>query len=62
MAFVLCPERFTEGKTQEEIVQNYVINPLIQLICGLVKSAAEQLMQSLDGIKITVNEVELCAV
>ncbi|MDE5580990.1 MAG: hypothetical protein K2I95_06175 [Treponemataceae bacterium] len=62
MAFVLCPERFTEGKTQEEILQNYVIKPLIQFICGVIKEAAKQFLQSLDEIKIGEKEVEVCAV
>lgn len=62
MAFVLCPERFTEGKTQKEIVQIYVINPLIQFICGMIKEVSKQFLQSLDDIKTNVKEVEVCAV
>ncbi len=59
---VLFPRSLTEGKTQEEILQNYVINPLMQLICGLIKTAAKWLMQSLEDTAINIKEVEACAV
>ena len=61
-SLVLSPDRLTEGKTDDEILQQYFINPLIQFVCGLVKTAGKNLMKALNDTNYFMQEVERCAV
>ncbi len=63
-SLVLSPDRLTEGKTDNEILQQYFINPLIQFICGLIKTAGKNLLEALNDTNCynEVKEVERCAV
>lgn len=63
-SLVLSPDRLTEGKTDNEILQQYFINPLIQFICGLIKTAGKNLLETLNDTNCynEVKEVERCAV
>ena len=61
-SLVLSPDRLTEGKTDDEILQQYFINPLIQFVCGLVKAAGKNLMEALNDSNYFMQEVERCAV
>ncbi|EID84069.1 hypothetical protein MSI_24910 [Treponema sp. JC4] len=61
-ALVLSPDRLIEGKTDDEILQQYFINPLIQFVCGLVKAAGKNLMEALNDTNYFMQEVEKCAV
>ena len=60
-SLVLSPDRLTEGKTDDEILQQYFINPLIQFVCGLVKAAGKNLMEALNDTNYFMQEVERCA-
>lgn len=60
-SLVLCPENLVQGRTEEEVTYQFVINPLIQLLCGCIKKAARHLIESLTEKK-TMKEVEKCAV
>lgn len=44
---VMCPEHLLKGMTEEEIIRHYILNPIIQVICGIIKEAGENLMESL---------------
>ncbi len=64
-SLVLSPDRLTEGKTDNEILQQYFVNPLIQFICGLIKTAGKTLMEALNDTNYfnkEIKEVERCAV
>lgn len=63
-SLVLSPDSLTEGKTDNEILQQYFINPLIQFICGLIKTAGKNLLETLNDTNCynEVKEVERCAV
>ena len=63
-SLVLSPDSLTEGKTDNEILQQYFINPLIQFICGLIKTARKNLLETLNDTNCynEVKEVERCAV
>lgn len=63
-SLVLSPDRLTEGKTDNEILQQYFINPLILFICGLIKTAGKNLLEALNDTNCynEVKEVERCAV
>lgn len=49
-ALVLFPEKFLQGKSEDEIVQKYFINPLIQFMCGLIKVSCKGLLEALDDM------------
>ena len=63
-SLVLIPDSLTEGKTDNEILQQYFINPLIQFVCGLIKTAGKNLLEALNDTNCynEVKEVERCAV
>ena len=63
-SLVLSPDSLTEGKTDNEILQQYFINPLIQFVCGLIKTAGKNLLEALNDNNCynEVKEVERCAV
>ena len=63
-SLVLSPDSLTEGKTNNEILQQYFINPLIQFVCGLIKTAGKNLLEALNDTNCynEVKEVERCAV
>lgn len=61
-SLVLSPDRLIEGKTDDEILQQYFINPLIQFVCGLVKAVGKNLMEALNDTNYFMQEVEKCAV
>ena len=63
-SLVLSPDSLTEGKTDNEILQQYFINPLIQFVCGLIKTAGKNLLEALNDTNCyhAVKEVERCAV
>ena len=63
-SLVLSPDSLTEGKTDNEILQQYFINPLIQFVCGLIKIAGKNLLEALNDTNCynEVKEVERCAV
>lgn len=63
-SLVLSPDSLTEGKTDNEILQQYFINPLIQFVCGLIKTAGKNLLEALNDTNCynEVKEVERCAV
>lgn len=54
---VLSPENLTGGKSDEEIIRKYFVEPLVQFTLGVIKMAGETLKNSLS-----VMEVEKCAV
>ena len=60
-SLLFCPERLVQGKTDDEIIQQYFITPLMQFVFGLIKMAGRELMEALDDITIE-REVERCAV
>ena len=49
-SLVLCPEKLLQGKSDDEIVQMYFINPLVQFICGLIKMSCKELLDALDDM------------
>ncbi|MBP5603819.1 MAG: hypothetical protein J6X78_13935 [Treponema sp.] len=49
-SLVLCPEKLMQGKSDDEIVQKYFVNPLFQFICGLIKMSCQELLESLDDM------------
>lgn len=59
-ALVLSPEFLTQGKSEQEILQDYFLNPLIQLICGIIKMSLKSLKEVLKNQNY--KEVERCAV
>ena len=63
-SLVLSPDSLTEGKTDNEILQQYFINPLIQFVCGLIKTAGKNLLEALNDTNCynEAKEVERCAV
>lgn len=61
-AMVLCPERLTEGKSREEIIQNYIVGPLVQFSLGLTKAAGKSLLRLLAETETKRKEVAICAV
>jgi hypothetical protein len=64
-SLVLSPDSLTEGKTDDEILQQYFINPLIQFLCGLIKTAGKNLIEALNDTNVfntEIKEVERCAV
>ena len=63
-SLVLSPDSLTEGKTDNEILQQYFINPLIQFVCGLIKTGGKNLLEALNDTNCynEVKEVERCAV
>lgn len=61
-SLVLSPERLIEGKTDEEIMQKYLVSPLIQFVCGLIKTAGKNLLEALNDTRNFTQEVERCAV
>lgn len=61
-SLVMIPEALTKGKTNDEIVQAYLIKPLIQYLCGTVKSAGKSLIENLNETESIVKGVEKCAV
>lgn len=62
-SLVMCPERLVQGKTEDEVVQQYFVRPLVQFMCGLVKTAGKSLLEVLDGANCDVKkEVEACAI
>lgn len=61
-SLVLSPDRLIEGKTDEEIIQQYFVAPLMQFICGLIKLAGKNLLEALNDANYSTQEVERCAV
>ena len=62
-SLVLFPERLVQGKSDEEIIQKYFLNPMIQFVCSLIKMAGKKLLKSLDETEhAKETEVERCAV
>ena len=64
-SLVLSPDSLTEGKTDEEIMQKYLVSPLIQFVCGLIKTAGKNLIEALNDTNFfntEIKEVERCAV
>ena len=64
-SLVLRPESLIEGKTDEEIMQKYLVSPLIQFVCGLIKTAGKNLIEDLNDKSYFTQmdkEVERCAV
>lgn len=62
-SLVMCPERLVQGKTEDEVVQQYFVRPLVQFMCGLVKTAGKSLLEVLDDANCDVKkEVEACAI
>ena len=58
---VLFPEHLIEGMSDDEIIKVYFINPLMQLLCGVIKMAGKSLSEALSDMTI-LKEVERCAV
>lgn len=61
-SLVLSPDRLVEGKTDHEIMQQYFVTPLLQFICGLVKTAGKDLLEILNETNCLKKEVETCTV
>lgn len=62
-SLLLSPERLSEGKSDEEIMQEYFIGPMFQFICGLLKLAANKVIETLaESGQFKEKEVEACAV
>lgn len=60
-SLVLNPKSLIQGKSDDQIVQDYFIRPLLQFVCGLIRMVGNNLMESLDDM-IAIKEVEQCAV
>lgn len=61
-SLMLSPASLTEGKTDEEIVQKYLVSPLLQFLCGIIKIAGKSLLEALNDTDHIKMEVERCAV
>lgn len=61
-SLMLSPASLTEGKTDEEIVQKYLVSPLLQFLCGIIKIAGKSLLEALNDTEHIKMEVERCAV
>lgn len=57
-SLVLSPESLTEGKSDDEIIGNYLIVPMLQLTTGLIKMAGRTLIEALNDTNQTIKEVE----
>ena len=60
-ALVLSPDQLVEGLSEEEIERKYLIDPLMQFLCGIIRMAGSKLLEFLDDMQ-TMKEVERCAV
>lgn len=59
-ALVLSPEFLTQGKSEQEILQEYFVNPMMQFTYGIIKMSLKSLEDVLKNQ--TYKEVERCAV
>ena len=44
MRLLFSPEEITKGRTQEEVLDEYVLKPVISLLCILIKSVGKQFL------------------
>ncbi len=44
MRFLFSPEEITKGRTQEEVLDEYVLKPVISLLCILIKRVGKQFL------------------
>lgn len=61
-SLMLSPASLIEGKTDEEIVQKYLVSPLLRFLCGIIKIAGKSLLEALNDTDYIKMEVERCAV
>ena len=65
-SLILEPEKLFSGMNAEEITQKYIINPLIQFLCGILKNALSELKktvgESLENELVTIPEEVICIV
>jgi Ran GTPase-activating protein (RanGAP) involved in mRNA processing and transport len=58
---MFCPERLVQDKSKDQIVRQYFISPLMQLVRGFTKMAGKKLAKALNEFSIN-KEAEKCAV
>ena len=65
-SLILEPEKLFCGMNAEEITLKYIINPLIQFLCGILKNALSELKktvgESLENELVTIPEEVICIV
>ena len=44
MRLLFSPEEITKGRTQEEVLDEYVLKPVLSLICNLIKNVGKQFL------------------
>ena len=59
-SLILEPEKLFSGMNAEEITQKYIINPLIQFLCGILKNALSELKKTVG--ESLENELVICIV
>lgn len=47
MRFLFSPEEITKGRTQEEVLDEYVLKPVLSLLCILIKNVGKQFLDSI---------------
>ncbi len=52
MRLLFLPEEITKGRTEEEIIDNYILKPLLSFLCIIVKNVGKQLLELVKEIKI----------
>lgn len=61
-SLILSPSRLTEGKSDDEILEQYFVKPLMQIVIGIIKAVGKEFLDSLSKMPVIVKEVEKCAV
>ncbi len=56
MRLLFSPEEITKGRTQEEVLDEYVLKPVISLLCILIKSVGKQFLDLIkeENVKTSV--------
>lgn len=44
MRLLFSPEEITKGRTQEEVLDEYVLKPVLSLLCILIKNVGKQFL------------------
>ena len=47
MRLLFSPEEITKGRTQEEVLDEYVLKPVLSLLCILIKNVGKQFLNLL---------------
>lgn len=56
MRLLFFPEEITKGRTQEEVLDEYVLKPVLSLLCILIKNVGKQFLDSIkeENVKKSV--------